>query len=186
MKYHKNTFGAAGARKVAGGLDFYETPEKATIGLLRNEEFPGTVWEPACGSGAISDVLQAKLGPNNVQCSDINPRGDGAAFDFLRGKYRGEMPDHIITNPPFNKAEAFLVQSKKYARKKVAFMLRLLWLESKKRYPMFHDKLFPLKAVYVFPSRLSMAGDRSGLVAFAWFVWDREWEGEPVIRWIMT
>ena len=186
MKYHKNSFGAAGSRKVQGGLDFYETPGKAIQGLLRNEEFPGTVWEPACGAGAISDVLQSALGPDNIQCSDINPQGNGAQFDFLRGKYPGERPDHIITNPPFNMAEAFLVQSKKYARKKVAFMLRLLWLESKKRYPMFHDKLFPLKAVYVFPNRIQMKGDESGLVAFAWYVWDKEWKGEPVIRWIMT
>jgi len=40
--------------------DLYETPECATRALLAVESLPqGTVWEPACGPGAIVRVLRA-------------------------------------------------------------------------------------------------------------------------------
>ena len=35
----------------ARGNDLYETPEVATLALLRNEPLPQTIWEPACGRG---------------------------------------------------------------------------------------------------------------------------------------
>ena len=39
--------------------DLYETPECATRALLAVESLPqGTVWEPACGPGAIVRVLR--------------------------------------------------------------------------------------------------------------------------------
>jgi hypothetical protein len=39
--------------------DFYRTPVHATESLLRRETFDGTIWECACGDGAISDLLPA-------------------------------------------------------------------------------------------------------------------------------
>lgn len=38
--------------------DLYETPEVATRALLSVEKFSGTIWEPACGPGAIVRVLR--------------------------------------------------------------------------------------------------------------------------------
>ena len=38
----------------ARGNDLYETPEVATLALLLAEPLPRTIWEPACGHGAIS------------------------------------------------------------------------------------------------------------------------------------
>jgi hypothetical protein len=42
----------------ARGNDLYETPEVATFALLRAEPLPLTIWEPACGPGAIVGVLR--------------------------------------------------------------------------------------------------------------------------------
>ena len=41
------------------GDDCYETPEVATEALLRAEKLPTTIWEPACGPGAIVRVLRS-------------------------------------------------------------------------------------------------------------------------------
>jgi len=40
------------------GNDLYETPECATLALLRVEQLPKRIWEPACGRGAIVRVLR--------------------------------------------------------------------------------------------------------------------------------
>ena len=37
--------------------DYYRTPRGAVEALLRVETFTGTVWEPACSDGAISEIL---------------------------------------------------------------------------------------------------------------------------------
>ena len=42
----------------ARGNDLYETPEVATLALLRAEPLPRSIWEPACGRGAIVRVLR--------------------------------------------------------------------------------------------------------------------------------
>ena len=42
----------------ARGNDLYETPEVATLALLRAEPLPRAIWEPACGPGAIVRVLR--------------------------------------------------------------------------------------------------------------------------------
>ena len=54
--------------------DFFETPPVATECLLNNERFSSTVWEPACGKGAISRVLVAH--DYKVVSTDINDYGD--------------------------------------------------------------------------------------------------------------
>jgi hypothetical protein len=40
------------------GLDLYETPSVAVEALLRVEQIPHTIWEPAAGCGAIVRVLR--------------------------------------------------------------------------------------------------------------------------------
>jgi hypothetical protein len=41
------------------GDDCYETPEVATEALIRAEQLLTTIWEPACGPGAIVRVLRS-------------------------------------------------------------------------------------------------------------------------------
>ena len=36
------------------GCDCYETPPEAVHALLKVEQLPHDIWEPACGSGRIS------------------------------------------------------------------------------------------------------------------------------------
>jgi hypothetical protein len=46
-----------------------------------------------------------------------------------------------------------------------------------------------LRTVYVFRRRLKIyangiIGKNSGLIAYAWFVWDKTYNGKPQIEWI--
>src|SRR5262249_43976971 len=79
-------------------FDFYATPPEATRALLSVEEFDGSIWEPACGNGAISDIL-VEAG-HRVVSTDLIDRGYGApGVDFLcEAQPRAK---HIITNPPY-------------------------------------------------------------------------------------
>ena len=70
----------------ARGNDLYETPEVATLALLRAESLPRTILEPACGRGAISKVLRSA--GHTVLENDIDDYGLGqdSVQDFLNFK----------------------------------------------------------------------------------------------------
>lgn len=168
--------------------DFYPTPQYAVTKLLELEKFDGSFWECACGEGDITKALN-NFGYNDVYSSDLIDRGFGESpIDFL--KYDGKKFDNIITNPPFKFAQEFVEISKKFANQKIAMLLKTTFLESASRYNMFKDTEFPLKTVYQFSKRLTIYknGEKmknSGMIAYAWFVWDKSYKGNPQIDWIL-
>jgi hypothetical protein len=159
--------------------DFYPTPSNATIALLERENFNGTIWEPACGDGAISKLL--KLQGYDVYSTDLVDRGYGDThFDFLNS---WELHDNIVTNPPFNIGTKFAIHALHCARKKVAIFQKLTFLEGKER----RDKLYSLnmlRRVYVFSERQAFGDHKGGMLAFAWFVFDKEYSGNAEIIFI--
>lgn len=108
--------------------------------------------------------------------------------DFL--KQTKVFNGDIITNPPYKYASRFVEKSLELipTGNKVAMFLKLQFLESKSRKELF--KKYPPKVVYVSSSRIKCAKNGefekypSSAVAYAWFVWEKGFEGEPVIRWI--
>lgn len=170
--------------------DFYPTPAYATEALIERENFFGTTWEPACGDGAIVKVLQERS--MDVIFSDLVYRGFGNnnQMDFLKTNIQCE---NIITNPPFVLAQEFIEHSKKCASQKIAMFLKTTFLEGARRYPMFMDLEFPLARMYQFCKRVNLykgcetidkSTISSGMIAFAWFVWDKEHKGPATIHWI--
>jgi len=164
--------------------DFYPTPPEATLGLLSRETFTGTIWEPACGDGAISNLLIEK--GHQVFSSDLIDRGYGdTGIDFLTSDKKF---DNIITNPPYTLAQQFVEHSLSLTTGKVAMLCKLAFLEGGKRKTMFENT--PLASVHVFSKRLTMTRNgikmkNSGMIAFAWFVWDHDYKGSgPIIQWI--
>lgn len=166
--------------------DFYPTPPYATEALLQREQFTGPIWEPACGDGAISRVLKAA--GYHVQSTDLVDRGYGhPRIDFLM-EYTTQAPN-IITNPPFKMAADFAWKALELATGKVAFLCKLTWLESIERRELF--QAHPPMKVLVFSERLSMQrgrqatdADASGMIAFAWYIWDKSYQGKPELGWI--
>jgi hypothetical protein len=163
-------------------MDNYPTPNIAVLSLLKHESFNGIVWEPACGSGNIAKHFPGCL------ASDI--RDDGifgeTGVDFMND-FR--VVDHIITNPPYRLAQQFAEHSLKCAKKKVAMLCKLAFLEGKSRYSLF--KNYPIKTVYVFSKRLPLTKEhdtrrQSSMIPFAWFVWHVGYKGQTTIEWILT
>lgn len=170
-----------------GGADFYPTPAWATHALIDNEEFRGSIWEPACGNGAMSEVL--KLTGNSVLSTDLHDYGWGCTdVDFL-GDLSFVPSDNIVTNPPFNLAEEFVRKALELANRKVAMLLRLAFLEGQDRAKGLFTTAPPTR-VWVFseritfyPSGIQTAG--SGTMAYAWFVWDLKYPtGKTELNWL--
>lgn len=164
--------------------DFYPTPPEATLALLSKEKFMGSIWEPACGDGAISRVLQEA--GYDVYSSDLIDRGFGnAPHDFLTSTVNAE---NIITNPPFTLAQEFVERSLERTSGKVAMLCKLAFLEGQKRKEFFETT--PLARVHVFSKRVNFyrEGERgklgTSMIAFAWFVWEHGHEGPPQLGWI--
>ncbi len=165
--------------------DFYPTPPHAVEELLKREEFSGSVWECACGEGDISKVFVEH--GFDVISTDLINRGYGTQEDFLTSD---RIADNIVTNPPYKLALNFVLKAKKNGNNKIAMFLKTVWLESEARYEMFQDKEFPLKTVYQFSKRVTLYKGgikmkNSGMIAYAWYVWDRNYVGEPTIKWIL-
>jgi hypothetical protein len=162
--------------------DFYPTPPEGTHALLAVETFRGTVWECACGDGRMSRVLEAH--GYDVESSDLVDRGYGTPrVDFLM---ETRQVDNIVTNPPYKLAEEFALHALPLARRKVALLCRLAWLEGERRRRMFEST--PLARVWVFSRRLAIhrRGETTGrgMIAFAWYVWQHGHEGPPTIGWL--
>ncbi len=76
---------------------------------------------------------------------------------------------------------------------KCIMFLKLQFLEGQARKKLFEK--YPPKYVYVFSQRqrCAMNGDFSkysnngqthGAVAYCWYIWEKGFNGEPIIRWI--
>ena len=132
------------------GPDFFPTPRWATFALIDNERFEGDIWECACGDGAMSRVL-AETG-SAVISTDLYDRGYGeSGHDFLNANRGAE---NIVTNPPFNSAEGFVTSATQRARRKVALLLRLAFLEGANRACTIFAQTPPSR-VWVFSERIT-------------------------------
>lgn len=172
-----------GRARVRPSSDFYPTRPGAVRALLQVERFLGPVWEPACGDGAISDVLErAGL---RVVSTDLNSHGYGCAgVDFFRMR-RLAAPD-IATNPPFHCDSDFVRHALRLRARKVAMFLRLAFLESDERRDILEGGMGGLRLarVWVFRNRVTMfpkgvadGREDGGAMAFAWFVWEQGHRG---------
>lgn len=181
-------------------LDLYCTDPKACELLLEVEPDINNVWECCTGLKHLSNVLEKhnKLG----RMSDIVNRTDDnriEVIDFLKDTDNIIWNGSIVTNPPYRNALDFVKQALKVITEgnKVCMFLKLQFLEGKERKQFFLEN--PPKIVYVCSSRIVCAingefekvdektgksSKISSAVCYAWFVWEKGFKGEPVIRWI--
>lgn len=181
--------------RASGGKDpgrqadgFYRTPESSTRALLRVETLPHRIWEPACGDGAISRVLEAT--GRDVLSTDLVDRGFGeSGRDFLLE--HGATDRAIVTNPPFHLADSFALHALRLGAPMVCLFMRLAWLEGQARAETLW-RPHPPARVWVFSARQTLwrgdqarpEGASNGAVAFAWFVWERGHIGDPALKWL--
>ena len=184
--------------KIAGGNpergrvdnDYYATHPDSTKAFLEVWDIQYPALEPACGEGHISKLLD----PYRTKSFDLIDRGFGnVGFDFLTTEYNAAY-NTVITNPPFKLFKEFVEKGLKVAKKHVIMFGKLQALEGADRATYFEKT--PLKYVYVFKKRQQplrngseideLTGKKmnSSTMAFAWFVWEIGYEGEPIIRWL--
>lgn len=173
--------------------DYYATDPKCLERLLEYETFSPYIWECACGGGHLSKVLIDK--GYKVKNSDIIDRGfkDTEIIDFLKVTKEDINKDFsrdIITNPPYKYAKEFVKKALDISMDstKVAMFLKVTFLEGQARRELFKE--YPPCRIYVFSKRMTCAknGDftryQSGAVAYAWFIWEKGFKGDPVVKWI--
>ena len=164
--------------------DYYATDPVAAELLLRVENF-SDVLEPACGEGHLSKVFE-RHGINTTSY-DMVDRGYGEVRNFMTiNRWDGD----IVTNPPYKWAKEFIEHALDIVQpgSKVAMFLKIQFLEGKKRKALFLNN--PPKTIYVSSSRILCAkngdfeGADSSAVAYAWFVWEKGFCGNTIVRWI--
>ena len=174
--------------------DFYSTPSRATRLLLKKESFGNRIFEPACGIGAISNVLLEN--GYWVYSSDKIDRGyTKNIVDFFDLKTNPDEHFSIVTNPPFQcrynnkimRVEDWLLRSFEIGAGKVALFLKTTALAGKRRSEIFEKSGF--KKLWQFRERVSLYRsdiemDNSGMMDFAWFIFEKNYNGEPTIGWL--
>lgn len=149
--------------------DFYPTPPLGTELLLTKERFAGSIWEPACGRGDMSRVLEAA--GYEVISTDLVDRGYGEGRQDFLLHWGASLAPNIVTNPPFKLGEEFARHALDLGCDKVALLLRIHFLEGQRRL----DLLRRLARVWVFSKRM---------IGYAWYVWDRAHVGPPILGWV--
>lgn len=168
--------------------DYYATEPKATELLMDIVELDDNIWECAAGGGHMADILINR--GKNVFLSDlVSRRDDIEAINFLttERKFDGD----IVTNPPYKYAQEFVEKGLELVPNgnKVVMFLKVTFLEGQRRRSLFAK--YPPKEVWVSSSRLQCVkgGDfeahknRSSAVAYAWFVWEKGYSGDTVVKW---
>lgn len=188
-------------------LDYFPTPPWATRALLEHvvglDVGDMVAWEPAAGSGHMSDVLGERF--MVVYASDVHDYGRGYSdgSGYAVGSFVGEGPDvvrvpcehvdWIITNPPFKLAMEFAERALDVARVGVALLVRSVWSEGRERYERLFSKR-PPSIVAAFSERVPMVKGRwdpqaTTATAYSWYVWRKHHPvlpGRPVtlFEWI--
>lgn len=168
--------------------DFYATPPEPTRAFL-HAELPRlmdfhTIWEPACGDGAMVREMQA-LGLT-VFGSDLVDRGCGA---FLQNFYDFKDSEGmaILTNPPFQevgwgngKARWLYHALDTLGVEYMALLLNWSFPGAGGLAPFWAK--YPPARVYLMRWKIDFTGQGAPPMLNGWFVWDRKHEGETVLR----
>ena len=171
------------------GHDLYETPSVAVEALLRVLALPrGTIWEPACGRGAIANVLRAH--GHRVICTDLVDYGaDSTAIygvDFLRTTELLADVGSILTNPPFKIINKFIDHALRLCPQVIILCAPggvgigttvvgpgRTWAKTSAHLP----HALPMMHRDGWKGRKANSG-----MAFAWFVWERGYSGNPIAQ----
>lgn len=174
--------------------DYYATdPHSLELLLEKLKEddiqLHSRIWECACGEGHLSKILN-EVG-YNVFSSDLIDRGYGdGIIDFLKYPKNDRLRADILTNPPYKYAKEFVEHAMDIQENEfyVIMLLKIQFLEGKERYKLF--KKYPPKYVYVNSSRQmcyingNINKKMSSASCYCWFIWQKGFIGEPIIRWI--
>ena len=160
--------------------DFYQTPVSVIKNFLAHHKVQsGNILDPSAGSGNFAKAIKSMGYTNPITSIEIRReeyetlKQFGGVFieDFLNWHPDKEYKT-IITNPPYSIALDFLKKSFEIAgaTTEIIMLLRLAFLESKKRFNFWQHH--PVNRLYVLSRRPSFTEGGTDATAYAWFVWD--------------
>jgi hypothetical protein len=165
--------------------EFYPTPPEAVRALLSVESFDGSIWEPACGEGAIAKVLTDA--GHQVVSTDRYAYGFGeAGVDFLAERH--PRAKHIVTNPPYGHglADDFLLRALALTREtggKVALLLNLASLCHPWRTDFWRRRpparIYAIDGVVCWPTHGYGPAPKVSTQRYCWAVWTAGHQGAP-------
>lgn len=173
--------------------DYYATDPKAIEKLLDQTDIQlnHNVWECACGGGHLSEVLKSR--GFKVYSTDVTKRYEklDEYVDFLNDPKLNDgfvFDGDILTNPPFKFAEAFIRKGLSIVNEgsKILMFLRIQFIEGKNRFELFKEH--PPKEIYVPVNRITCIKNgegsfKGGAMCLAWFVWEKGFKGDTVVKW---
>lgn len=186
MRKRSPLYGEAGFKRISN--DFYETPAWVTQSLLDFLSFPQIIWEPACGNGAMSEVIKKYY--DKVMYSDINADkfNYGLLLDFLKVMRAPPAICSIITNPPYRLAEEFinkalnLLQSRRSTM--IAMLLRHEYDCAASRRYLFENRPFYAKLVLTRRPMWIANSTGSPRHNFSWYIWLIGYKGYPTTHYL--
>lgn len=125
----------------------------------------------------------------DVTSRDLIDRGFGEGGQDFLAIDNLSWQGHIVTNPPYKYAQEFVEKALQIIPPgyKVAMLLKLTFLEGKARRHLFNTQ--PPVRVWVSSSRLKCAMNGSfdaigsSAAAYAWFVWEKGYKGDTIVKW---
>ena len=174
--------------------DFYATDPNTVrefLNIAKNDfEGVGKIWENCAGQGHLAEVVKEYFKDSIVCTTDLIDRGYCTAdVDFLNSSFNPNA-DLIITNPPFSLVNDFIVKGLEKTNRYLVYLCKIQMLETVGRKEILEDS--PLKYIYVHSKRqatwkngepLDPQGKKwATTMCLAWFVWDKEYKGEPIVR----
>lgn len=191
----KTVFSIMGASNHSDGdrqsEDFYATDPAVLDLLSKKYAIPDVVMEPACGEGHLSKWLEEH--GHKVYSYDLIDRGYGTQQNFFEMLTIPEDCKCILTNPPFKYATEFVLHALDLlpVGGQVVMFLKTTFLETERRY----NEIFrnaPPKCIYQFIRRAMCAKNADfaearkmgSAVSYAWFLWDKGYNGQTILDWI--
>lgn len=168
--------------------DFYPTPPEPTRAFLHAEldrlrDFHA-IWEPAAGDGAM--VREMESVGLTVRASDLIDRGCNAD---IRSFYDFPVSPAgaIVTNPPFaecgwgnGKARWLYHALETLDVEYMALLMNWSFPGAGGLAPFWAS--YPPSRVYLMRWKIDFTGQGAPPMLNAWFVWDKLWDGETVLR----
>lgn len=164
--------------------DFYPTPISVIHNFLDNHPLQdGAILEPCAGNGYFVKAIRDKGYENKIIVNELREEEDdnlksvGADTiyheNFLEYIPKNDNVKTIITNPPYSLAQEFVEKCMElYPESEIIMLLRLAFLESKKRYDFWQRN--PVSKLYILSQRPSFTGKGTDATAYAWFVWNNK------------
>ncbi len=175
--------------------DFYATPLDTVYAILDSVPYLDKaefILEPSAGNGNIIKALRER-NINGVSIEAMELREEErenlealadvvTIGDFLKDDTKYLEYDLIIGNPPYSFAQEFIDKSLKLLAPggRLIFLLRTNFLESKKRFTWWQDKI--PSGLYVLSKRPSFTGKGTDATSYSWFIWEKREDVKQTLK----